>query len=476
MAPERRIGHDQRVNVGADIAPFAVDPPDSLGGCSILRRFSGLTEFYGTGRKLTGTGQPTLADARSLVELLNLEDEIDPKVGNQTLATRSAADLEDLSLTVRWAIRAGALRKLHGRLVATTAWSKASTPKRFGRAAEALVTTGPLTLRYGRDGDYTRLSELVDDIVPALLVRVADGPITVVEATEELCTDLEDRYEFRGWLSDAESRRRTFGLDIDSVARMLDLAGLVTFDAPMPVRWPKPDRPLTGRIQLSPAGRWWLTQTQLMPPNRFKFRPPPRRSATTHELRVKLERARPEIWRDVIVPSDFSLGELHRVLQTVMGWEDYHLHQFRIADACYTTIDDQIDDWLPSALDEDLAQLSDVARLRTRFSYEYDFGDSWKHTIETRSISPIAEGQGAEIPRCTAGAGACPPEDVGGIGGYAMAIEAASDPKHEAHERYAGWLPDDFDPERFEVAAVNAALESVFSKRAQEVVLQSHNR
>ena len=112
--------------------------------------------------------------------------------------------------------------------------------------------------------------------------------------------------------------------------------------------------------------------------------------------------------------------------------------------------------------------------VRARFSYEYDFGDSWEHTIQTRSISPIGEDLSAEIPRCTAGAGACPPEDVGGIWGYAMAIESASNPKHEAHEHYSGWLPDDFDPERFELATVNAALERLFSKRAQDVVLRGH--
>jgi len=451
-----------------------MDAPDTLSGSAILRRFTGLTEFYAVGRKLTGTGQPTLADARLLVELLNLDDEVDPKIGNTTWVTRSAGDLGDLSLTIRWAIRAGALRKVHGRLVATTAWSKASTAKRFGRAADAVIRTGPLTLQYGNARDFAGLFTLVDDIVPALLLRVADGPIAVVEAAEQLCTDLESRYEFHGWLASADSRRRNFGHDIDSVARILDLAGLVTFDAPSPTHWLELDRPLTGTIELSSAGRWWLSQTQLMPPTRFRFQALPRRSTTVHELHVKLEGADPEVWRDVVVPSNFSLGELHCVLQIVMGWEDCHLHQFQIADACYTTIDDEIDDWHPSALDEDLAKLGDVARVRARFSYEYDFGDSWEHVVQTRSISPIGEGLSSEIPRCTAGAGACPPEDVGGIWGYAMAIESASNPGHEAHERYADWLPDAFDPERFELATVNAALERAFSKRPQEV-LRGHD-
>ena len=75
--------------------------------------------------------------------------------------------------------------------------------------------------------------------------------------------------------------------------RMLDLAGLVVFDVPSPTHWLEPDCPLTGTIELSPAGRWWLKQTRLMPPTRFKFRPLPRRSATAHELHVKLDGSRP---------------------------------------------------------------------------------------------------------------------------------------------------------------------------------------
>jgi Plasmid pRiA4b ORF-3-like protein len=458
-----------------NISPLPIDAPDSLGDCAILRRFNGLTEFYGTGRKLTGTGQPTLADARLLVELLELDDEIDPMYGNRTFTTRSAADLHDLGLTIRWAVRAGALRKVHGRFVATTAWTKASTKKRFERAAEALVSTGPLTLRYGTDRDIADTYTLVDEVVPALLLRAAEGPISVVQATEEVCTDLETRYEFRGWLEDAESRRRTFGRDIDRVARMLDLAGLVAFDAPRAVTWRDPERPLTGTIELSQAGRWWLTHAQLRPRTRFKFEPPPRRSTTVHELHVELDESDPVIWRDVMVPSGFTLRELHRVLQIVMGWEDYHLHQFRFGDAFYTEVDEETEDWQPGALDEDPVQLGEVARLRERFSYEYDFGDSWEHTIVTRSLSPITEEITAEIPRCTAGAGACPPEDVGGIGMYAIAIEAASDPKHRAHEQYAGWLPEDFDPERFDLDEVNAVLELVFSTRAQELARKSHD-
>ena len=114
--------------------------------------------------------------------------------------------------------------------------------------------------------------------------------------------------------------------------------------------------------------------------------------------------------------------------------------------------------------------VGDVAPPHATFSYEYDFGDSWDHTIDVRSISPIAgDDANPEIPRCTAGARACPPEDAGGTWGYEQLLEAATDPSHEEHESSLTWMGADFDPERFDLEAVNVALELAFQERARAV-------
>ena len=42
---------------------------------------------------------------------------------------------------------------------------------------------------------------------------------------------------------------------------------------------------------------------------------------------------------------DLTLGELHDVLQVVMGWEDSHLHQFIIRGAYYGPQDSEDMDW-----------------------------------------------------------------------------------------------------------------------------------
>ena len=37
------------------------------------------------------------------------------------------------------------------------------------------------------------------------------------------------------------------------------------------------------------------------------------------------------VWRRVLVPSSFTLRELHGVIQVAMGWEGIHLYDFQSA-------------------------------------------------------------------------------------------------------------------------------------------------
>src|SRR5262249_4453853 len=118
----------------------------SAEGAPVLARFEILTGFYGAGRKLTQTGQPTLADAQALGSRLGTKDRIDETIGDRTFKTKSAADLPELGFTIRWAISAGALRKEHGTLRATKAWErlKGKPLQQWIKAADALPALGPL--------------------------------------------------------------------------------------------------------------------------------------------------------------------------------------------------------------------------------------------------------------------------------------------------------------------------------------------
>lgn len=80
-----------------------------------------------------------------------------------------------------------------------------------------------------------------------------------------------------------------------------------------------------------------------------------------------------------------------------------------------------------------------------------DFGDSWRHEVLFEGQSEPIEGQ--DYPRCIEGAGACPPEDVGGVVGYAEFLAALADPDHAEHKNLQAWSGGGFSPDAFDPAA-----------------------
>jgi hypothetical protein len=104
--------------------------------------------------------------------------------------------------------------------------------------------------------------------------------------------------------------------------------------------------------------------------------------------------------------------------------------------------------------DEDEFALADVlVEPGDRLRYTYDFGDDWEHEIRLEKVlPPDADLHGSAVPVCLAGKGACPPEDCGGVWGYASLKETIADPSDEEHEERLEWLgledPSDFGPGR----------------------------
>lgn len=92
---------------------------------------------------------------------------------------------------------------------------------------------------------------------------------------------------------------------------------------------------------------------------------------------------------------------------------------------------------------------------RFKFTYEYDFGNGWQHEILFEG-SPKKE-PGKKYPLCLEGDRACPPEDVGGIGGFYEFLEAVADPKHEQHDDFMEW-GGEFDPEKFDAKQATKAM------------------
>jgi len=129
-----------------------------------------------------------------------------------------------------------------------------------------------------------------------------------------------------------------------------------------------------------------------------------------YQLRVYLRKISPVIWRRLLVRSDRSVADLHYILQIVMNWTDFHLHQFRIRGKRYGVARLE-GPWFQDRAEDVLLNRFQF-RPRERFLYEYDFFDQWEHEIRIEQILPFDAKK--QYPICIGGANAAPPEDCGG--------------------------------------------------------------
>jgi hypothetical protein len=183
----------------------------------------------------------------------------------------------------------------------------------------------------------------------------------------------------------------------------------------------------------------------------------PKTPSAIYQIKVTLEGSRPPIWRRIQAPGDISLPRLHAVLQIVMGWTNSHMHQFKAGGRYYGGPDPDFGDEL-KIVDERQVRLDQIApNVKARFVYEYDFGDSWEHELVVEKIHPPEAG--VQYPRCLDGQRACPPDDVGGVWGYQVFLDAMRDPDHPEHEDMMEWIGGKFDPEAFDLRGVNGALQ-----------------
>jgi hypothetical protein len=181
-----------------------------------------------------------------------------------------------------------------------------------------------------------------------------------------------------------------------------------------------------------------------------------KKETLVYQIKVTLRDTHPPIWRRIVVPENTTLLKLHDILQIVMGWEDYHLHLFTLDGENYGDPADDEYGFLGTMPEENYRLSELIHGEGQRFVYEYDFGDGWIHVLRVEKIGPAREG--VSYPVCMAGRRACPPEDVGGIGGYARFLEAIHDPDDPEHDEYLLWAGGEFDPEEFDLEAVNEQL------------------
>jgi hypothetical protein len=180
-------------------------------------------------------------------------------------------------------------------------------------------------------------------------------------------------------------------------------------------------------------------------------------------LHISLNEIEPPIWRRVEVPLALTLKSLHDVIQTVMSWESYHLHEFRVGDERYGSPDPEMDWGTKIRSDKSTRLAALIDKGVTSFFYIYDFGDNWEHTV---TIEAVAEADPAvEYPRFVAGERRGPPEDVGGTDGYYEFVDAATRPRHREHKRVIEWYGGPYDPDDIDEPKIIAELERMARKR-----------
>ncbi len=181
-----------------------------------------------------------------------------------------------------------------------------------------------------------------------------------------------------------------------------------------------------------------------------------------YQLKITLKYSKPSIWRRVLVPAEMELEQFHHVIQTAFGWDNCHLHQFIDGRTFYQ----------PGGGDDDFFSMMDVEdsdglricdllrREKDKIVYEYDFGDSWEHTVLLEKVLDADPKQ--NLPICLKGKLAAPPEDCGGLYGYYQLVETLSGPDCAEKEELLEWCEGEIDPEAFDIALINKRLQARF--------------
>ena len=181
------------------------------------------------------------------------------------------------------------------------------------------------------------------------------------------------------------------------------------------------------------------------------------KAESIYQLKITLKDFRPPIWRRVQVKSNITLGKLHQIIQALMGWTNSHLHGFSIGGVEYGQPVPELDLEIKNEQKVKLDKV--VTGEKKKFLYTYDMGDSWEHEILVEKVLPYDPL--VRYPVCLTGKRACPPEDCGGVWGYAEFLEAITQPDHPEHESMLEWVGGAFEPDAFILSEVNQLLQQI---------------
>ena len=402
-------------------------------------------DWLGEGRKLTQTGRIGLADARYLIEFLRTGDQIDPVIGDRVFQTVSSEELPYLTRIVEWAKATRLIRVTGTRLVPVR--KNAALAGRPLDLVLAMLAAYPKlgkslfprnTWRNSLVGD--EFTDISQELLTALLT--SRSPATLEALSDTAYDVIADRYVLSDLTAQQhDSLRRMVSVDVAIAMSALHVLGVVVLDRDA-------DHAEAGdSAELTDLGRYAIRRLRGMA----------QPGDPLLQVRITLRDVdSPPVWRRVLIPAAYSLDRVHAVIQAAMGWENFHLHAFRVGGVSYGAPDR--DDEL-GYRDETKIRLADLAATAKRIDYEYDFGDSWEHefVVEARVVAA----DDGVYPACVAGEGACPPEDCGGSYGFAEFKELLAGPPSAEREEMLEWAGGGYDPARFDLAAANSAVAAI---------------
>jgi hypothetical protein len=392
-----------------------------------------------------------LADARRLVELLDTGDSLDEKIGDRVFRTRSSAELGNLTLIADWSKAAGLTRSVHGKLVPVH--------------KSARLTDCPLDLVLALLTAYPKLGKFLfpagwrqsvvgdefSDVSGGLLSALLRGssPRSLGYFSDLAYELISPRYVLDQFTSEQLDRvRHMIEVDVRVGLSALDRLGVVVLrrnseddDQYGVADWSKATVEVTG------LGRYAIRRIRGMA----------QPGDPVLVIRITLLGVNdPAVWREVAIPANYTLDRVHMVIQEAMGWQECHLHSFRIAGGEYGMPDP---DYALDTLDERAFRLGDLVKPGEVIEYQYDFGDDWRHELSIDA----AEEAAADVvyPACTAGEGACPPEDSGGPPGFADLKAVLAGPPGQERDEMRTWAGEDYDAKRFDLEAASAAVAAV---------------
>lgn len=183
--------------------------------------------------------------------------------------------------------------------------------------------------------------------------------------------------------------------------------------------------------------------------------------AFEYQLKITLDGIEPKIWRCVVVNGNTTLGRLHMIIQEVMGWTNSFLHEFKSKTVTFREhlyFDGLPDDARLSTTQFTLECLN--LKKGATFTYLYDFGDNWLHTLEVENIQEISSNITA--PRCLGGERNSPPENCGSITGYYEICKTVKLGSKKDTQKVTEWFGQPYDPEAFDLEAAQKSLAGDF--------------